>query len=97
MMAFTKSFSEKSIGLHGKAGICNVCGKEGQRRNIVSHIEANHMAMISIPCDDCGKFLNTRQALNRHQQRYHSQPEFASIFSLIKEPSMKGMIMVKNP
>jgi len=33
-----------------KARICKVCGKEGSRRIIMTHIEANHIAGISIPC-----------------------------------------------
>ena len=37
----------------GRARICKVCGKEGSMRDIMDHIEAKHIAGISIPCDIC--------------------------------------------
>ena len=38
-----------------KAYVCQVCGKEGDRGNIRSHLEVNHFEEISIQ----GKFLDT--------------------------------------
>ena len=40
-----------------RARICKVCGKEGSMRDIMDHIEAHHIAGISIPCGLCGQFF----------------------------------------
>ena len=40
-----------------KAKVYKVCGKEGQSVTIRDHIEANHLAGVSLPCDDCGKLF----------------------------------------
>ena len=71
MMIFSKHQSGKR---HGRARICKVCGKEGPMRNIMNHIEANHMTNISIPCNYCGKTLTTRNALSLHKLKCNSQP-----------------------
>ena len=73
-------FSENIIeGQHNsRARICKVCGKEGQLINIKNHIEANHMTNISIPCNDCDKILNTRNALRKYKHKYHYQSELFS-------------------
>ena len=55
----------------GKARICKVCGKEGSYRNIMDHIEANHIAGISTSCGLCGKIASTRHALKIHESRHH--------------------------
>ena len=67
------SLSENQLEKHGKARKCKECGKEGQMINIMSHIEANHMTNISIPCNDCGKIQTTRHGLNVHKRRHHSR------------------------
>ena len=54
-----------------KARICKVCGKEGEMGNIIRHIEANHIAGISIPCDLCGQVVGTRHALAQHKSKHH--------------------------
>ena len=54
-----------------KAFICKVCGKEGPIAHIMSHIEANHLEGISIPCDLCGKALGSRRAMGDHKRKYH--------------------------
>ena len=54
-------------GQQGKARICNVCGKEGQYQNITGHIEANHLAGIALPCNNCGKIVASRHALAQHK------------------------------
>ena len=55
----------------GRARICKVCGKEGSMQNIMGHIEANHIAGISIPCPRCGKYFKTKNGLQTHKSRHH--------------------------
>ena len=55
----------------GRARMCKVCGKEGSMWLISSHIEANHIAGISIPCGLCGQVVKTRHALMQHKSRHH--------------------------
>ena len=57
-----------------KAYICKVCGKEDRVSNIRTHIEANHLERISIPCDLCGKALGSIDALGSHKRRIHGAP-----------------------
>ena len=71
MMIFSKNQSGKR---YGRARICKVCGKEGPMRNIMNHIEANHMTNVLIPCKYCGKTLTTRNALSLHKPKCNSQP-----------------------
>ena len=54
-------------GQSGKARICNACGKEGQYKNITTHIEANHINGIALPCNICGKIVASRNALAQHK------------------------------
>ena len=54
-----------------RAFVCKVCGKEGQSGNIRSHIEANHIDGISVPCANCDKNFSTRKALQKHKNRHH--------------------------
>ena len=70
--------SENQLEKHGKARKCNECGKEGQMINIMTHIEANHMTNISIPCNECGKIQTTRHGSNVHKRRCHVQPILSS-------------------
>ena len=55
------------------ARICKVCGKEGSRANIMTHIESNHMdtSDASHPCDICGKSSRSRNALRVHKAKDH--------------------------
>ena len=64
------TFSEKA-NLQGSARICNVCGQEGGIWDIMNHIEAHHIAGISIPCGLCGKVFTTRCAQTQHKSKYH--------------------------
>ena len=51
-----------------KVCTCNVCGKEGIRANIKTHIEANHIASnLSHACDICGKISKSRNGLRLHK------------------------------
>ena len=66
------TFSEKADPYgRGKARICKVCGKEGSCAQILNHIEAHHIAGISIPCGHCGQVFRTRNALTTHKSRHH--------------------------
>ena len=58
-----------------KARFCNVCGKEGSMRDIMNHIEGNHISGISIPCDLCEKLCTSRNALRSHKSREHRKKE----------------------
>ena len=55
----------------GRARICKVCGKEGGMAQIMSHIEANHIAGNPVPCDLCGQVFKTRDALRKHKTKHH--------------------------
>ena len=55
------------------AWVCNVCGKEDQKCNIKSHIEANHITSTdSYSCDLCGKVSRSKTGLRFHKARQHS-------------------------
>ena len=56
-----------------RARICKVCGKEGTRANILTHIEANHIiSNVSHSCDICGKISRSRDGLRKHKSKVHS-------------------------
>ena len=48
-------FSQVKVEGQGRMRICKVCGKEGQRSNIMDHIEAHHITGFSHHCGICGK------------------------------------------
>ena len=52
----------------GKGRTCKVCGKEGHRRNIMDHIEANHIEGVSHPCNFCNKTFRSRPSLRTHKK-----------------------------
>ena len=55
-----------------RARICKVCGKEGSRANILTHIEANHIiSNVSHSCDICGKNFRSRHGLKLHKVKEH--------------------------
>ena len=68
-MKSMKTFYED--GKNRKARICNVCGKEGSMNVIMNHIEAHHIAGMSVPSDPCGKVFKDRAALKHHNFRHH--------------------------
>ena len=69
----TRTEKKMTVGSGYKAVFaCNQCGKEGQRQNIKTHIEANHIASnISYSCDICGKISRSRDGLRRHKCNEH--------------------------
>ena len=56
-----------------KGKMCKVCGKEGQKIDIVRHIEAKHLEGVSIPCNHCDKFVRSRDGLRHHVSQCHKQ------------------------
>ena len=50
---------------------CKVCGKEAINEHMKSHIEANHLEGISIPCNICEKTFRSRSSLTMHNRRNH--------------------------
>ena len=56
----------------GAGWICKVCGKTGARQRLISdHIESNHISGFIHTCNNCGKLNKSRDALRRHNFRYH--------------------------
>ena len=53
------------------AFVCKVCKKEGQMVNIQTHIEANHLEGISLPCSFCERMFRSRNALRNHMSTCH--------------------------
>ena len=63
-----------SVNGHGKtrrALVCKICGKEGQFVTIRDHIESNHLEGVLLPCNICGKRVNSRHSLRRHKRSVH--------------------------
>ena len=65
------NFSEVRHGSQGRGRICKVCGKEGQRINIMDHIETHHISGISLNCNFCGKTFRSRVSIRLHKLRMH--------------------------
>ena len=53
------------------AFICKICGKEGIKKDIRDHIEANHLEGISFTCDFCNKTFSARSYLDKHKNKFH--------------------------
>ena len=69
---------ENKIAVNGqgktrRALVCKVCGKEGQFVTIRDHIESNHLEGIRLPCNMCGKKINSRHSLQRHKRAVHKE------------------------
>merc|ERR1712129_192272 len=60
MMAKSQNTIQNGPNNSKKADICTICGKEGRGRDIMDHIEANHLEGVSIPCNFCEKTFRTR-------------------------------------
>ena len=72
MMALTQN--KMTVGKNTTTSwACKVCGKEDQKPNIKSHIEANHITSTdSYSCDVCGKVSRSKTGLRFHKARQHS-------------------------
>ena len=70
MMTFSEN-AHPNKSYSGRARICKVCGKEGGMKNIMNHIEANHITGISVPCGLCGSVFTSRNLLSNHKSRKH--------------------------
>ena len=75
MMEYGKFIGVSPNGQKIRSRICKVCGKEGDMRTIMNHIEGNHISGISIPCDLCEKLCTSRYALSNHKSREHRNKE----------------------
>ena len=71
MMRFSENYARNKS--HGRARICNICGKEDNYTAIMQHIEAKHLNNLKIPCQLCGKVLKTRASLATHRSQSHKQ------------------------
>ena len=72
LMLVSENRSKTNPGV-GRLRICKVCGKEGQFQNMTSHIEANHISGIVIPCNICGIPKASRNGLAQHKLKFHKQ------------------------
>ena len=53
-----------------RAWLCKICGKEGKKMKIASHIEANHVRTDALlPCDLCGNSSRSRHRLRLHKRQ----------------------------
>ena len=50
--------------------ICKVCGEEGI--HIQNHIEANHLEVVSLPCNQCDKTARSRREMTVNKHRDHT-------------------------
>ena len=50
---------------------CKVCGKKGDKSNVMLHIEVHHLEGIALPCRFCGHVLTNRMSLRRHERTKH--------------------------
>jgi len=71
MMTKSQNSIPNGPKLFARADICTVCGKEGLGSTIRNHIEVNHLAGISIPCNLCEKIFRSRDALGKHSRKHH--------------------------
>jgi len=58
---------------YAKADYCTICGKEGRRKDIKDHIEANHLEGLSVPCNFCEKTYKSRNSLKNHIRASHKK------------------------
>ena len=52
---------------------CKVCGNEAINTHMKTHIEANHLEGVVIPCNLCESTFRSRHSLNMHNRRNHNR------------------------
>ena len=72
MMALGKSNIPDGSNGFPRATICRICGNNGRRSDVETHIEGNHIEGISIPCSSCQKTSRTRIAFRKHIKLNHN-------------------------
>ena len=65
----TKSARKNKYGL--PIYVCSICGKEGPHSHMKTHIEANHLEGISVPCNNCERIFRSRNAKATHISLFH--------------------------
>ena len=65
------SVSQEKMPNGKSVNICKICGKEGERRTIIDHIEARHVEGVCHSCNLCQKTFKTRVALRQHRAYPH--------------------------
>ena len=51
----------------------NICGHEGPRAHLKTHVEANHITGVNHSCEICGKTARSRNALRTHKYSNHAK------------------------
>jgi len=54
---------------------CKICNKfeKNNSKNMVVHVEGNHIEGGAHPCTECGKVLRTRDSLRKHNSKVHGR------------------------
>jgi len=68
----SQSFVNEQTSLEAGLYQCKICGKESSRsQDMKRHVET-HSQAPSYECQNCSKMFNTKNALNMHTKRNHS-------------------------
>ena len=51
---------------------CNVCGKTGSHKTVMSRHVETHIEGLCYPCSLCGKVSRSSNSLNKHVSKYHN-------------------------
>ena len=71
-MLTSPSFGNEQVSLEAGQFQCKICGKKSSRgQDMKRHVET-HSQAPSYECQNCSKMFNTKNALNMHTKRNHS-------------------------